>query len=471
MFHQNFVEDKLNGNAAEFRKEFLKWYCKEKSYSCDKFADDDDEIKKELKETIIKTVSKFGKAFVKKAIHAFDFDKFAKELFLLVNGAVDITSIKCNRKKIGKQSDGMNENLINLLAGYVFVYAENEKCAKFRTSFSSNKFKEDLNNLISNENVDKEETILNLIKFKKAFENQFTVNFNLKDKIQFKGIEKCRFNVNDYESSYEKEPEQKLPLNEEIKDEEIYEFFDKFVFAVNQPNEIRLGEIIAESLKKNLNLSDPKLYADHLIMKAIDWAKDKNGGYLDGINIDEFIAEIHQQKSNLALSSRSSTNRNRFKKYGNNHEISDLSSFLLKNKKNVLWLSAVNPLSIATMVDSTLKKMNSKFKYDDEVIIITLSDLENMPEDVSSAFKYGKADLMIIIAEPDNCDDIDDEVIMDVGNALSKIIAEKKEKKIVIISNENNVLPNCFKKNVQKVTAAFNSYNTTNSTKCFKSNP
>ncbi|MDR2831565.1 MAG: hypothetical protein LBV62_01445 [Rickettsiales bacterium] len=63
-------------------------------------------------------------------------------------------------------------------------------------------------------------------------------------------------------------------------EESIKEFFDKLVFAVNQPNKIKLAEIIKNELGEKFNDIDRKNVYARFQEKMLDWLKEKEGRFL-----------------------------------------------------------------------------------------------------------------------------------------------------------------------------------------------
>jgi hypothetical protein len=59
----------------------------------------------------------------------------------------------------------------------------------------------------------------------------------------------------------------------QVTDEEVEEFLDRLIFAVNQPNEKRLSELISDKLGQELNLTDGDLITSDFQSRMLDWLK------------------------------------------------------------------------------------------------------------------------------------------------------------------------------------------------------
>ncbi|WP_264329775.1 MULTISPECIES: ankyrin repeat domain-containing protein [unclassified Wolbachia] len=83
--------------------------------------------------------------------------------------------------------------------------------------------------------------------------------------------------------------------NEGKLEENIREFFDKLVFAVDQPNEIKLAEIIENELGKEFNNLDKKNVYSRFLVEVLDWMKAREGKFLSHEEIKEFFEKIREE--------------------------------------------------------------------------------------------------------------------------------------------------------------------------------
>ncbi|XP_046648291.1 uncharacterized protein LOC124338243 [Daphnia pulicaria] len=64
-------------------------------------------------------------------------------------------------------------------------------------------------------------------------------------------------------------------LDDKVADEEITEFLDKLVFAVNMPNEVRLGNILTKEVGQHFNVRGCDFQSSFILEKLLDWFKKK----------------------------------------------------------------------------------------------------------------------------------------------------------------------------------------------------
>jgi hypothetical protein len=94
--------------------------------------------------------------------------------------------------------------------------------------------------------------------------------------------------------------------NDEITDSEIDDFFDKLIFAVDQPNESELIEIIAKSMQENdgdenIKLEDVSLEINQVYTKLKDWIQAKTGTYLTNEICEDMLKNMSQKISKKVL--------------------------------------------------------------------------------------------------------------------------------------------------------------------------
>ncbi|MGL9718787.1 MAG: tetratricopeptide repeat protein [Wolbachia sp.] len=78
-------------------------------------------------------------------------------------------------------------------------------------------------------------------------------------------------------------------------EENIKEFFDKLVFAVNQPNEIKLADIIKSELGEQFNDIDRKNVYARFQEEMLDWLKEKGGRFLSHEDGKEFFNKMKEE--------------------------------------------------------------------------------------------------------------------------------------------------------------------------------
>ncbi len=84
-------------------------------------------------------------------------------------------------------------------------------------------------------------------------------------------------------------------MNEGRLEDNIKEFFDKLVFAVNQPNEIKLADIIKSELGEQFNDIDRKNVYARFQEEMLDWLKEKGERFLTHEDGREFFCKMKEE--------------------------------------------------------------------------------------------------------------------------------------------------------------------------------
>ena len=92
-----------------------------------------------------------------------------------------------------------------------------------------------------------------------------------------------------------------VALEVKVTDTQIEEFFDHFVLAVNQSDEVQLGENIAGRLGSDFNLMDGDFIYSELEKAMLDWMKTKDGTFITHEAINQFFQEMRDKLSRFAL--------------------------------------------------------------------------------------------------------------------------------------------------------------------------
>ena len=227
-------------------------------------------------------------------------------------------------------------------------------------------------------------------------------------------------------------------------DKEIDNFLKDLVFAVNQPNEIRLGELISEELGAEFNLIDSDLITSDFQNKILGWLKEKQGSYLSENKIDGFFKEMGAKISQLVLMGPTAEYTQKLQEYG---IVFDDKDFYVKLKE------FLNPSSSQSIFNLTVKpkltlfgsiKINQEMtsKSRGSYIFIRLSSLIRLKDEVLLAFRKNENNLLIIEckSEPTKED------VQELYNKLSKVLFEEtKGKKVIFISTRDNPLVSKFK--------------------------
>ncbi|XCA33130.1 MAG: FxSxx-COOH system tetratricopeptide repeat protein [Wolbachia endosymbiont of Polyergus mexicanus] len=84
-------------------------------------------------------------------------------------------------------------------------------------------------------------------------------------------------------------------MNEGRLEDNIKKFFDKLVFAVNQPNEIKLADIIKSELGEQFNDIDRKNVYARFQEEMLDWLKEKGERFLTHEDGREFFRKMKEE--------------------------------------------------------------------------------------------------------------------------------------------------------------------------------
>lgn len=130
--------------------------------------------------------------------------------------------------------------------------------------------------------------------------------------IDFGALRDYKFKISNFQTCTESSEgellytKKELP-NDKIEDTDINDFFDKLIFAVNQPNVDELGDIISDELGESskFNLLNPDLVSDSFQRKMLDWFKEKRtekgneGVWLNAETGERFMTLIEQKVSGV----------------------------------------------------------------------------------------------------------------------------------------------------------------------------
>lgn len=238
---------------------------------------------------------------------------------------------------------------------------------------------------------------------------------------------------------------QSLP-NDPVTDNEIKEFFRKLIFAVEQPNEERLGELIQEKIFNSLDhLKDygqAEIIYDHVQKKMLDWLKKPRSTAL--LKKDNFFSEGAKKINEIMLSIPALVYSSGIKKKGinfkNEHEeLQQLIGFFnSKDKKIFNFISSTKNMFLSEAKVWQVKEQEAWL----------LEDLLNLKKfSDSKAGNLFKDNLLVIICE--NESQIEYEDIKELYDELADFLKDN-EKKIILITQGGGILGNFFEKGCLK---------------------
>ncbi|KAL1492813.1 hypothetical protein ABEB36_010995 [Hypothenemus hampei] len=336
---------------------------------------------------------------------------------------------------------------------------------------------------IIKENIDKlaghvlvqDEEDAHLMRFRKLFfndDNKLPGNLEefkdaLKEAFEMKGLDfsvlrRYKYKISNFRTC-EETLEGKLLYskptlpNDKVANEEITEFFEKLVFAVGQPNEVELGEIITKEIGEDsqFNVLNADLVVHSFQGRMLEWFKEKRpekgkeGVWLNAESGKEFFDSIEQQVSSLISVGLSLPYFEKLQAYGISFDINNLlnkvKTFLSKESKIFHIITPKKTILSAINVYSALVKLKNQeefaqYNQEDSYIFMRLNMLlrPNIKKRVMDAFKSkDNHNLLIIDCESEPLENQIQE-IEELYNNLDGVIRSNKNKKIIFINTEDN---------------------------------
>ncbi len=274
-FKTGFIDnDNLSEKAQKFREVLLaKGNLSQKEF----------EIK--MKDINLKLSSTFGKGFKPDDSPRVTNPREFSEAIVnaIKNANNNIVSIKREPSKAGIIKDNINK-----LAGYVLIEKDD---GETNTYYFSPTFFDDSHKLPGN-----------LEDFKSKLKAE------LKNKNIDFDKEKYKFHIANFQTCKEGQLHTKFELpDDHVTEAEIESFFEKLVFAVNQPNEIELGKILEAKISREFSEkfnyigSISRDAYNKFQIEVLNWMKEKEGRFLSNEKVKEFFMETEQQISTLSI--------------------------------------------------------------------------------------------------------------------------------------------------------------------------
>jgi hypothetical protein len=372
---------------------------------------------KELKETKLEISENFGKYFrMEVEPLLFDIENFSKEF------SAEIKRNESNKLvEITRHKDIFKKN-IDKIAGHVLV------SKRGKIGFNNNFF--EMNQILPG----------NLMHFR----NHFLMELKTVS-IDPKALELYSFEIANYKTCLEEEYlNLKFTLpDDSITDEEIYEFMNKTVFAVNQPNEEELGRILNSEIGAKFSLLNSEYLTNDIEVKMWNWMKDKEGKYLSLKDAQLFFSELEEIISSSILFGPTSEYCTRMKnmdiKFNHSNTMNfKIGKFLKSNRKFILNIFArTDTLFSAIKVYQTLQNVeNSDFMRKDGSIFVNSKKLSNLKSDIIEALKVKNKNKLLVI---ECC-----EVSLNESSLISNFINEllnigiQNSKKIILLTKKEH---------------------------------
>lgn len=376
-----------------------------------------------------------------------DAKKLAKKFAEIISKSDD------NIIKLDRRADIINHN-IDKLAGHIFIKEKLEVEEKkeediyiLRKGFFNhneifgnnlNNFRTALKDELRNENIDlsNKQYKFRITKFRTCVEEQLSYS---EGKLIYSELHNLQ--------------------NDKIEETEIDQFLNNLIFAVNQPNEIELGKIIAKELgeESQFNLLNSDVVYDSFQNKMLEWFKDKRGVYLNAIAAEKLFQEIEEKVNNLITVGLHLPYPEKLLAYGiefqKNSLVEHLKEFLTTEHLFVLHLfSKENTLLSAIKIYNALNDLNKddnfaqKWSRRDSYIFMrssTLKRSETMKTLVMDAFKSSNSHNLLII----NCENDEQYTFLN----LKKLLKKYKNKKVILLTMKNQALTERLKEDFEKI--------------------
>ncbi|KAL1492285.1 hypothetical protein ABEB36_012759 [Hypothenemus hampei] len=402
---------------------------------------DDNAFQQELKGKKLGVSLNFGEAFkLESNPIVSEPEIFAEKIAEIINDTKENT-INITRRT------GIIKHNIDKLAGHILVQDEvDAPLIRFRELFF------DRDNKLQG-NLEKFKSTL-----KKAFDNKG---------IDFSILRGHKYKISNFTTCEETREgkllfsESTLP-NDKVADDEIKEFFEKLIFAVGQPNEVDLGEIITKEIGEDsqFNLLNADLVSYSFQGKMLEWfkekrrEKEKEGVWLNAESGKEFFDSIERQVNSLMSIGLSLSYSEKLQGYGIRFDIKNhlnkLKTFLF-NENQIFHIITSEKTILSTInVYSALAELKNQNRFaqynqDDSYIFMSLKTLlrPKTKKRVMDAFKSKDSHNLLII----DCKSIvlqnQIQEIKELYNNLDDVISNKN-KKIIFISSKDNALVNEF---------------------------
>ncbi|MBD0391954.1 ankyrin repeat domain-containing protein, partial [Wolbachia endosymbiont of Pentalonia nigronervosa] len=229
--------------------------------------------------------------------------------------------------------------------------------------------------------------------------------------------------------------------NNVISDEDVKDFLDYLVFAVNQPNEEQLGEIIENDISKEFNFAAKDYVYNDLFVKMLSWLNGKGKEFISYQDGESFFDEIKQKLSELELTGLTLNYKSKVEKFGikfNSDAVQEigLDEFLSAKDSNKQVFNAISQQNTLSTIKVYQVLQNI---YRQNYIFMRLNSILHLQDRVIQAF--GSSNLLVIECKTKE----KEEDIRILYDKLFSIIQSSSNKKVVLITRGNDLLANKFK--------------------------
>jgi hypothetical protein len=258
-----------------------------------------------------------------------------------------------------------------------------------------------------------------------------------------KKLSACTFTIQEGFAKFQSKEQNHLLPNDEVSREEVMRFLGKLVFAVNQPNEIELGEILKSEIREShiFNLSDVDLITSDVLVQIIDWMKKKRGFFLTNENCDELLHGVQRKIAKLMVAGVRQGQRNKLDNIGISfsNDQKSLNAFLANSEKQIFNLIVQGSTTLGSLiVHQTMNNFEDvDYTKEDSCIFVSLGCLFHLKMQINEAFQSTK--LLVIEYE-----DLQADMTQTSYDDLCDILESHSDKKCVLITQDNDSSKNPF---------------------------
>ena len=255
-------------------------------------------------------------------------------------------------------------------------------------------------------------------------------------------LSNCTFNITKFKTCKEDEIKELPEL--QVTDEEVEEFLDYLIFAVNQPNEKELSKLISDKLGQELNLIDGDLITSDFQSRMVDWLKEKQEHFQSKKTVDKFFCDLRKKVCQLILIGPTSEHVKTLQESGiqfNDNVLPPKLGTFLKDETSV-FIYSTDPTQTflgSIKVNQVMKNVSAN-EAQGSFIFVSLKNLLLLEENVLKAFREEQSKLLIV-----ECKEKPTVQMKELFSKLSEIIKEERGKKVILIAPHDHPLASQFK--------------------------
>lgn len=261
-------------------------------------------------------------------------------------------------------------------------------------------------------------------------------------------LNQVSFSIAKFETCRESEYKDLLKLEPhfppaEIHDQDVNEFMNNLIFAVDLPNEQKLSKIMSAEFEQKFHLINADWVTSDFEHKIVDWLKTKQGIYLYDDKIDEFFEDMSKTIANLVLTGPTIMCMKKLQKYKdiefNDENFKEQIDQFIGDENTTKSLLNIIEQNNFTLLGSLKVKQYIKHMRQGSFIFLKNSALLFLDTYVLEAFSNRSCEIIIIECN-NSC------INRDLFKGFIKLLEDKKNsKKMILISNRNDKLAESFK--------------------------